>query len=115
MHIKIFNKEIGSVYTKDNIHFTLNFDEIYLKFPKFHFFYHRKTKDGLYKEPIFQLIIGYNSMYTYKTNKGLIYINNAYDSRKYIFGIPIQRFLNKSYLKCEAKEAIEGETEEIEN
>jgi hypothetical protein len=106
--MKLLKWLFGTPYTKpQGVYFTLNWKEICIVFPKFVFCLRKKTKD----EPrgLFQLIIGYKSMYSMKNNKGLIYINTAYDSTKYFLGIPVQRFLNKSYLECEQKNYILSE------
>lgn len=97
MIIDIFNKRLGSPNTKPiNFKFTLNKNEFCVHLQKFHFWYHRKTKDT--PRRILQLIIGYKSMYNLKNNKGFLYINTEYNSTKHVFGHPIQRFLKKSYL-----------------
>lgn len=106
MIIEFFKKRFGSPYTKpQGVRFVFNWKRIEISFPKFVFCLWKKNKEN--PRGLFQLIIGYKSMYAMKNNKGLIYINNAYDSTKRIFGIPIQRFLGKSYLHEEKSEIEE--------
>lgn len=92
MLIKLGSKRFGDVQSKPFLGIEINKKCFDIHFKGFNIFYH--GIDKYWDKPCFQFNIGYTRCFD---GFGLININTAYLSKKHIFGLPVQRFLNYNY------------------